>query len=179
ERGEGEEKTIHEAKQSAEASPLPSVSSAFSAVKNSSFSSADVGLNGYLARHQLALVYYQQGRMAEAETEWKLALADRPGYVDALKGLGEMYLKQQRWPELHGVVDHLKEEKTLNHETHELHEKEDKGLNHGLHGKHGYEGEILQARGMLARKEFEAARSVLEPMVAALPGSVYPRIILS
>jgi Tfp pilus assembly protein PilF len=32
---------------------------------------------------------------------------------------------------------------------------------------------------MLARKEFEAARWVLEPMVAAQPGSVYPRIILS
>jgi Flp pilus assembly protein TadD len=32
---------------------------------------------------------------------------------------------------------------------------------------------------MLARKEFEAARSILEPMVAAQPGSVYPRIILS
>ena len=32
---------------------------------------------------------------------------------------------------------------------------------------------------MLARKEFEAARSILEPMAAAQPGSVYPRIILS
>src|SRR5439155_12863434 len=53
ERGEGAEKTIHEGDHSAEASPLPSVASAFSAVKNSSFSSADVGLNGYLARHQL------------------------------------------------------------------------------------------------------------------------------
>ena len=31
-------------------------------------------------------------------------MADRPGYVDALKGLGEMYLKKARWPELHGVV---------------------------------------------------------------------------
>jgi tetratricopeptide (TPR) repeat protein len=210
ERGDGAEKTIHEAKQSAEASPLPSVSSAFSAVKNSSFGSADVGLNGYLARHQLALVYYQQGRLAEAETEWKLALDDRPGYVDALKGLGEMYLKQQRWPELEGVVEHLKEKKTGNHETHELHEKEDKAGSHGSHGEHekeqkdtggrvgsdrlqavsshqrpnesGHyerEGQILQARGMLARKEFEAARSILEPMAAAQPGSVYPRIILS
>jgi GT2 family glycosyltransferase/Tfp pilus assembly protein PilF len=164
ERGEGAEQTIQEREHSAEASPLPSVSSAFSAVKNSSFGSADVGLNGYLARHQLALLYYQQGRLAEAEAEWKLALADRPGYLDALKGLGEMYLKQGRWPELDAVVERLIEEKTNSH---------------GLHGSHGYEGQILQARGMLARKEFEAARSILEPMVEAQPGSVYPRIILS
>jgi tetratricopeptide (TPR) repeat protein len=179
ERGEGAEQTIQEREHSAEASPLPSVSSAFSAVKNSSFGSADVGLNGYLARHQLALIYYQQGRLTEAEAEWKLALADRPGYLDVLKGLGEMYLKQGRWPELDEVVEHLKEEKTLNHETHELHEKEDKALNHGSRGEHGYEGQILQARGMLARKEFEAARSILEPMAAAKPQLVYPRIILS
>jgi len=164
ERGDGAEKTIHEAKQSAEASPLPSVSSAFSAVNNSSFGSADGGLNGYLARHQLALVYYQQGRWEEAEAAWKLALADRPGYFDALKGLGEMYLKQRRWAELEQVVEHLEEEKTASH---------------GLHGEHGYEGQIIKARGMLARKEFEKARTVLEPMAAALPGAVYPRVILS
>jgi GT2 family glycosyltransferase/Tfp pilus assembly protein PilF len=163
ERGENAEKAIQK-ENSLESSPPPSVSSAFSAVKNSSFGSADVGLNGYLARHQLALLYYQQGRLAEAEGQWKLALADRPGYLDALKGLGEMYLKQARWPELDAVVERLIEEKTNSH---------------GLHGEHGYEGQILQARGMLARKEFEAARSVLEPMVAAQPGSVYPRIILS
>jgi GT2 family glycosyltransferase len=143
------------------------VSSAFSAVKNSSFGSADVGLNGYLARHQLALVYYQQGRTAEAEAEWKLALADRPGYVDALKGLGEMYLKQGRWEEMEHIVEGLGGEKTRNHETHELHEKEEA------------EALILQARGMLARKEFEKARSVLEPMATAQPRLVYPRVILS
>src|SRR5439155_23796461 len=108
---------IEEANHSAENSALPSVSSTFSAVKNSGFGSADVGLSGYLARHQLALAYYQQGRMAEAETEWKLALTDRPGYVDALKGLGEMYLKQGRCEELDEVVEALKKEKTGNHET--------------------------------------------------------------
>jgi len=131
---------------------------------NGQFGSADVGLNGYLARHQLALVYYQQGRWVEAEAEWKAALDDRPGYVDALKGLGEMYLKQGRWEGLEIVVERLKEEKTGNHESHELHE---------------YEGHMLRARGMLARKEFEAARAVLEPMVAGQAQAVYPRVILS
>jgi tetratricopeptide (TPR) repeat protein len=183
ERGEGAEQTIQEREHSAEASPLPSVSSAFSAVKNSSFGSADVGLNGYLARHQLALLYYQQGRLAEAEAEWKLALADRPGYLDALKGLGEMYLKQGRWPELDGVVERLTTRSVRTCvPTEDRGNEENAGLrttDYGLLTTDQAEGLILQARGMLARKEFEAARSVLEPMVAAQPGSVYPRIILS
>src|SRR5260370_18745532 len=140
----------------AEAFPPPSV---FSVFKYSSFGSADVGIKGYLTRHQLAFVYYQQGRWEEAETEWKLALADRPGYFDALKGLGEMYLKQSRWAELEQVVERLGEKKTSNHESHELHE---------------YEGRMLQTRGMLARKEFEAARPVSVSMVTVQPAPVAP-----
>jgi GT2 family glycosyltransferase/Tfp pilus assembly protein PilF len=159
------------------------VSSAFSAVKNSSFGSADVGLNGYLARHQLALLYYQQGRLTEAEAEWKLALADRPGYLDALKGLGEMYLKQGQWPELDGVVERLTTRSVRTCvPTEDRGNEENAGLrttDYGLLTTDQAEGLILQARGMLARKEFEAARSILEPMVAAQHGSVYPRIILS
>jgi glycosyltransferase involved in cell wall biosynthesis len=140
----------------------PSVSSVASVLNGSTspvknqFGSADVGLNGYLARHQLALCYYQQGRWEEAEKEWKLALDDRPEYGDALKSLGEMYLKQGRWKEMEGVMEGLGGENTRN-----------------------YEGQMLRARAMLARKEFEKARLVLEPMVATQPGSVYPRIILS
>src|SRR5205823_1093775 len=84
-----------------------SATSVLSVVKKSSFSSADVGLNGYMAHHQLGLLYYQQGRWDEAETEWRLALVDRPGYLDALKGLGEIYLKQGQWPELQGIVEIL------------------------------------------------------------------------
>src|SRR5260370_42503437 len=38
---------------------------------------------------------------------------------------------------------------------------------------------MLQARGRLARTEFGRARAVLEPMVAAQPHLVYPRLILS
>jgi tetratricopeptide (TPR) repeat protein len=142
-----------------QSSPLASAPSAFSAVKNSSFGSADVGLTGYLARHQLALLYYQQGRWAEAETEWNISLSDRPTHLDALKGLGEMYLKQGRWPELDEVVQKLVDEKTNNRESHESHE---------------YEGRILQARGMLARMEFEAARSVAGRFQKEWPGRAEP-----
>jgi tetratricopeptide (TPR) repeat protein len=172
---------------------LPSLSSAFSAVKNSSFGSADVGLSGYLARHQLALLFYQQGRLAEAEAEWKLALADRPGYRDALNGLGELYLKQARWTELDGVAERLATRSVGTCVPTEDRGNEDKekptekkvrepgfrATDYGLLTTDQAEGLILQARGMLARKHFEEARSVLEPMVAAQPAAVYPRIILS
>jgi tetratricopeptide (TPR) repeat protein len=88
-----------------------------------------------------------------------------------------MYLKQGRWPELDEVVERLTTRSVGKCVPTEDHGNEKVG--HGSHGEHGYEGRMLQARGMLARKEFEAARSVLEPMTAAQPEAVHPRAILS
>jgi hypothetical protein len=69
----------------------------------------DAGLKGYKTRHNLAALYLQQGRMPEAEYQWRDALAERPDFVPAWLGLGEVYLGQQRWPELEEVLGHLGE----------------------------------------------------------------------
>src|SRR5947209_8484012 len=47
------------------------------------FASVDAGLRGYKTRHQLALVYRQQGRDAEAEAAWRAALDEQPGFTPA------------------------------------------------------------------------------------------------
>ena len=57
----------------------------------------DPGLAGYRARHNLALVYFKQGRYPEAENQWRLALAEQPTYSQAWLGLGEMFAAIGRW----------------------------------------------------------------------------------
>ena len=48
-----------------------------------SLSAVDLSLCGYKARHNLAGIYRQQGRAAEAEAEWNAALTEKPDYGPA------------------------------------------------------------------------------------------------
>src|SRR5262249_49914154 len=69
--------------------------------------SVDAGLFGYRTRHLLAEICQQQGRVQEAETHWRAALGDYPGFSTAAGNLGEIFLEQGRWDELEGAVAHL------------------------------------------------------------------------
>jgi tetratricopeptide (TPR) repeat protein len=53
------------------------------------------GLQGYLARHQLAQVFSDQGRLAEAETEWRAALAEASAFTPAEIELIKLFLAQE------------------------------------------------------------------------------------
>ena len=64
------------------------------------FASVNAGLRGYVTRHNLAAAYHELERLAEAEAHWKAALAERPGYEPAWRGLMGVFLQQQRWQEL-------------------------------------------------------------------------------
>ncbi len=120
------------------------------------FASLDTGLRGYRARHQLALLYRQQGRVAEAEAVWQAALAEQPRYGPAWQGLAELFLAQQRWPELDQAADQL-----------------------GAGAGEPVAAGVLRARGQLARHEFTAARQTLEAALAQAPAAVPPRVLLS
>src|SRR5262249_31792946 len=48
------------------------------------FASVDAGLRGYKARHNLAVVYRDQGRLAEAEAQWRETLRDQPDFLPAV-----------------------------------------------------------------------------------------------
>lgn len=67
----------------------------------------NVGLRGYLTRHNLATVNQDLGLYAEAEVQSRAILAERPDYEAAFAGLGEVYLAQERWPELEEVAIQL------------------------------------------------------------------------
>jgi tetratricopeptide (TPR) repeat protein len=120
------------------------------------FASIDAGLRGYKARHNLAVLYHEQGRAAEAEAQWRAALAEQPDFTLAWLGLGELYLAQDRRAELAWVAEHLE---------------------NGLRGQ--VEAAVLRARWHLAHQEFAPARQLLEASVAQAPQALWPRVILS
>jgi GT2 family glycosyltransferase/tetratricopeptide (TPR) repeat protein len=112
------------------------------------FASAAEGLRGHLARHHLGLLYREQGRLAEAEAQWRAALAEEPGFTPSRLGLGELYLGQGRWPELEEILGQL----------------EAAGGVRELVG-----AAVLRARGQLARREYPAARGLLEEALSRAP----------
>jgi GT2 family glycosyltransferase/tetratricopeptide (TPR) repeat protein len=120
------------------------------------FASLDAGLRGYKARHNLAVLYQEQGRHAEAESQWRAALAERGDFLPAWLGLAEVYLAQQRWPDLDQVLGPLG------------------GLPEGA-----LEAAVLRARAHLARREFAPAREVLQAAIVEHPQAPWPRVILS
>jgi Tfp pilus assembly protein PilF len=120
------------------------------------FASVPIGLHGYVTRHNLAVVYQRQGRLAEAEAQWRAALAERPDSLPSWFGLAELYLGQGRWSELEEVAARLDGD-----------------------GREPVEGRVLRARGYLARSEFAEARRLLEDVVAKHPNVLRAHLVLS
>ena len=115
------------------------------------FASVVEGLRGYKARHSLAVIYRETGRVTEAEAQWNAALREHPGFSSAWLGLGELYLAQGRTQELDGVITHLD----------------------------GVAGTVLRARWHMARQEFQAACALLDEAISNTPEDVWLWIVLS
>jgi GT2 family glycosyltransferase/predicted Zn-dependent protease len=120
------------------------------------FGSVASGLRGYKARHLLGSVYRELGRAADAEREWRLAVAECPGWQPAWLALGELLLSQGRWAEVEEAAGRLE-------------------ADGGAWG----DAAVLRARGLLARREFAAARRLLEETIARAPEAVWPRLVLT
>src|SRR5205814_473412 len=67
----------------------------------------DLGLKGYKGRCALAEVYRDQGRQADAEREWRAALAEQPNFTPAWLCLGDMWLNNGRFQEVDQLADQL------------------------------------------------------------------------
>ncbi len=120
------------------------------------FASVPLGLQGYITRHNLAVIYQRQGRLAEAEAQWRAALAERSDYLAGWSGLGELYLAQERWSEVEEVAQRLE-----------------------CDPREPVEGTLLRARAHLARHEFAAARRLLETLIEMHPTAIQPRVLLT
>jgi tetratricopeptide (TPR) repeat protein len=119
------------------------------------FASVDVGLRTFRARHLLGVIYREQGRQADAEAQWQAALNDQPQYGPVWWCLGELYLEQKRWELLEDACRHLESASAP------------------------VDAAVLRARGHKERKDYAAARWLLEGALALAPKSVGPWVILS
>ncbi len=126
------------------------------AAPGASLGATDTALRGYVAPHTLGLVYLEQGRLPEAEKLWQAVVAGFPFYRESWQMLGELYFRQQRWADLEAVIRRF---------------EADAGA--------AEDGAVLRARGHLARKEFGAARGILERLIAQSPDALAPRFYLT
>jgi glycosyltransferase involved in cell wall biosynthesis len=120
------------------------------------FASIDAGLRGYKARHNLAVLYQDQGRFDEAIAQWQAVTAERPDFMPAWLGLAELYLAGHRWDELDVAILRLRGGPQTDEES-----------------------AIFKARALLKQKKFDAARAALEQPLARNPAALKPRVILS
>jgi tetratricopeptide (TPR) repeat protein len=117
------------------------------------FASMDTGLAGYKARHNLAVIYQQQGRRALAQEQWRAAVAEQPTFVPGWLGLAEEMLRQSQWEELEQVAG-------------------------SLEPLAGAEAALVRARGHMARQEWAAAQELLRETAVRWPTEVRPRLLL-
>jgi tetratricopeptide (TPR) repeat protein len=120
------------------------------------FASVPIGLNGYLTRHNLAVLYVKQGRHAEAEVQWRAAVIEQPEFMQGWYALEDFYLSQERWPDLEGVAESLTRTSAG-----------------------AVQASVTRARGHLARKEFAEAKTLLTDAITGDPSALRPRLLLS
>src|SRR5262249_39427682 len=120
------------------------------------FASIDPALRGHKARLLLGQIYRDQGRLNDAEAAWREAVAENPSFGPAWLELGQLYLAQGRWDELEQAVGMVQDQPPMVQDV-----------------------TVLRARGHLARKEFAAARRLLEEVIARAPRALYPRQLLT
>jgi tetratricopeptide (TPR) repeat protein len=109
--------------------------------QNGQFASIDAGLRSYKTRHNLAVIYQEQGRSAEAEAQWRAALSAEPGYVPSWLALGEFYLVQGRSKDVEAIIDRLQNLNSI-------------------------WATALLARKHMAQRDFNLARKILEEAIS-------------
>ncbi len=120
------------------------------------FTSVDAGLYGYRTRHFLGEVYRDQGRLDDAEEQWRVAIAEFPSFAPSRFELANLHLQSRRWPELAEVLQPLENDSQT-----------------------AVEAMIISGRACLSRKEFTVAKAKFQTVIAEAPKAVLPRTLLS
>lgn len=118
--------------------------------------SVDPGLQTFKGRAALGEVYRDQGRLADAEREWRQVLAEQPDFTVTWLLLGDMWLTNGRFAD----VEQLAAQLEANPRT-------------------KLDGLLLRARSNMLRKDFVAARALLQQAIASHPQEPWPRELLA
>ncbi|HEV8060374.1 MAG TPA: tetratricopeptide repeat protein [Gemmataceae bacterium] len=102
------------------------------------------------------MIYQRQGRPADAEVQWRAALAEKPEFESAWLGLEDLYVVQGRWADLEALASAMEKRPAL-----------------------AVQASIARARGHLGRKEFYSAKQLLQDLIARKPNALRPRVLLS
>lgn len=101
-------------------------------------------------------MYRDQGRVADAEQEWRNVLDEQPNFLPATLALGEIYLCGARWDELGKSLEPLFQATPVSTEA-----------------------LLLKARACLAKGEYAGARPLLDECIARDARALMPRVVLS
>ena len=115
------------------------------------FSSVDPGIRGHKARHNLALVYEELLRHDLAETQWREAVAEAPGFCSGQRSLGENLIRQGKYSSAAVHIEGMLAEPGLRAAA-----------------------QVLEARLAETQGDYRAARSRLEAAVCEFPNQPEP-----
>jgi GT2 family glycosyltransferase/Flp pilus assembly protein TadD len=120
------------------------------------FASVDAELRGSKGKNNLAVVYRQLGRTADAELLWQQIANEQPDFAPAWLGLGEVALDRGDWDAVEQFASQLQSRCRTKTEA-----------------------SVLRARSRLLKKEFDSARAILEEAITENPNALWPRVVLS
>lgn len=115
------------------------------------FSSADPGIVGHKARHNLALVYVDMRREDLAELQWRHAVAEEPGFREGQRCLAETLIRQAKYYAAEIHIEGMLQQPSLR-----------------------IEAVIQQACLAEARGDLQAARRKLDEAVGESPDRIEP-----
>jgi tetratricopeptide (TPR) repeat protein len=116
----------------------------------------DPAIRGYKGRCALAEVYRDSGRLAEAEAQYRLVLAEQPDFIVAQICLSDVIMSRGKWDDAEALARQI--------------ERRPGGA---------LTATLLRARAHMFRKDFATARQLAESAVAQAPQAVWPREVLS
>jgi tetratricopeptide (TPR) repeat protein len=100
----------------------------------------------------------RRGRPTEAVAQWHAALRERPAFMPAWLGLGDLYLRQGQWAELEGLSERLETARPARGPVLSV---------------------MLRARAHQARQEWAAARQEVDEALVQRPREVLLWVVLS
>jgi len=115
------------------------------------FSSIDRGILGYKARHNLAIVYGDMGRLADAEVHWRSVTEHAPDHRAGWRGLADVLIRQEKLDEVNALVQRLTG-----------------------HGSLRWLGLLIAAQAAECRGREQDARRLFEEARSAAPDEIEP-----